>query len=134
MDHYVVNTVSENEFDAIQIRDGFEPGLYDVAGVGLFYIDGCMTASIGIEGRNSEQLQIFSWDSENPGQGHSRRALQWLRDRFEVIIAVGAGETDDVDGPDISLNYWSYMMDQGLVDVVLLDDGTELDQGQGHKL
>ena len=126
-----VRTLTEAEFDELAFDDDqFRPGLYDVSQLGLMYVDGRMTASVAVSDDGcGRALRISTWDSRQPGNGHSRAALEWLRTRFDPIIVLGAGELDDDGVGDIATCYWLHMRASGLVDTIILDDGSELAAG-----
>lgn len=105
----------------------FAPKLESTSATGLSYADGCvfgeMETDVLPDGRTS--LRIDEWLSEDPGKGHADRALRWLRERFDVIIAYGVGTIDEGVG-DISTLYWQRQREKGLVEEIFLDDGTPL--------
>lgn len=74
-------------------------------------------------------LQIFTWSSHYPGQGHTVQALTWLRQRYATIAAHGVGTVDIIDGEpvgDISTMYWQHMRSKGLVDALFDDNSVEI--------
>lgn len=70
-------------------------------------------------------IAIHEWTSKHPSNGHTTEALTWLRARYDVISANGIGSFDEEGIGDISIQYWERMREKGLVDRLLLDDGTE---------
>jgi hypothetical protein len=120
--------ISFDEFSATPTsEDAFAPAIYDVEGDGVTYFDGRMSASVSIDHEDGvSALRISTWDSAFPANGHSRMALEWLRERFDRIVVLGAGELDGDGVGDIATSYWQHMRASGLADVILLDDGAEL--------
>lgn len=100
----------------------FAPSLVP-EGTSLIYDDGRVSGMMEV--RPDGALAILEWNSDHPGRGHSIEALQWLRERYPRLAAVGIGEFDDEGIPDISINYWERIREKGLVDLLVLDDGTE---------
>lgn len=90
-----------------------------------YYDDGLVSGAVEScllpGGRRS--LRIDEWNSVDPGKGHADRALRWLRQTHSYITANGIGTIDD-DGPDTSVLYWERQYEKGLVDELLLDDGS----------
>ena len=111
------------------MNNSFQPHFYMEGGV-WFYFDGFVRGAVDgsvdltqpepVQGRD---LVISEWSSNEPSQGHSKRALQWLRTHFTTIVANGVGMIDE-EGPDISVMYWVHMRELGLVDILLDDEGT----------
>lgn len=89
-------------------------------------IHGAVESGVLPDGRTF--LRIDEWTSSIPGCGYSNEALLWLRARHDAITANGVGEVEDGVG-DIATMYWVHQQEKGLVDVLLLDDGTELKPG-----
>lgn len=103
----------------------FSPRIYDDGG--RFYADGRVLGAVdewdcnGVRG-----VTISEWSSYFPGQGHTKQALRWLRGQgFQRIVANGVGLIEAGVG-DISTAYWERMHAQGLVDVLLDDDGQDI--------
>lgn len=72
------------------------------------------------EGRG---IAISQWASFVRGRGDTVRALEWLRERFQRIVAVQpANETGD----GMATAYWQHMHSKGLVDALLDRDGFEI--------
>lgn len=117
-----------DEFAAMPFsEERFSPCIYDVASLGVMYYDGRMLASVDVEeDAGSRILFISTWDCDFRGKGYSRIALEWLRERFDQIVVLGAGEIDEDGVGDIATSYWQHIESKGLVDVVLLDDGSEM--------
>lgn len=103
------------------------PRLYHEPGAGEFYEDGRVFGAVDtFEHAGGKAIVIHEWFSSHPSHGCSRRALAWLREQgFKHIVANGVGRTED-GIPDISTTYWQYMHAQGLVDVLLDDDGLDI--------
>ena len=79
--------------------------------------------------RDTRGLEVLS-DFRN--RGCSAQALGWFREQgFTTIVANGVGTLDeDDDGNlvrDIATMYWAHMKAKGLVDVLLDNEGTELE-------
>ncbi|HIH2751013.1 TPA: hypothetical protein ACYLN4_006839 [Burkholderia lata] len=97
----------------------------------LFYRDGRILGAVdtGIA-EGTKLITISEWSSFFPNRGHTKAALQWLRDQgYSIITANGVGTLDDIDGKlvgDISTAYWAKMHQAGLVDVLIDDDGNAL--------
>lgn len=112
---------------------GFSPALTPMSkesgpGHAMEYDDGCMYGTIvpQVEPDGTSRVEIHEWNSRYPSQGHSTRALQWLRSRFGRVSAHGIGEIDEDGVGDISTLYWQHQQGKGRVDEIFLDDGTEL--------
>ncbi|NTF18034.1 hypothetical protein G6L37_06425 [Agrobacterium rubi] len=125
---YTPTKVSENQFGDIHLsEERFSPCIYDVAELGLMYVDGRMIAAVEIDNHAGlNTLAISTWDCDIRGKGYSRVALEWFRDRFDLIVVHGAGEIDEDGVGDIATGYWEHMLGSGLVDTVFLDNGSEL--------
>jgi hypothetical protein len=97
-------------------------------GGSLYYDDGRVSGAVDEyvteDGRRG--IVIHEWNSHLPGRGHSAAALTWLRTRYDQISANGIGSLDEDGVGDISVNYWERIREKGLVDVLILDDGSEL--------
>lgn len=102
----------------------FEPRIHGPES-NQYYEDGSVVGAVESRLLDDGQrvLRIDEWSSAEPGLGHADRALRWLRESHQHITVNGAGEVDD-DGPDITVLYWERQFDKGLVDTILLDDGT----------
>lgn len=102
----------------------FSPRIFVEFG-SLLYEDGrvlgCVQVSKYPDGKLN--LVILDWESEDPGKGHTIEALTWLRERYDVISAVGIGSFDEDGVGDISIAYWEHMKSKGLVDELILDNG-----------
>lgn len=127
---YVLSDLRTGEA-AGPLRPTFDPQMYEDGG--LFYDDGFVHAAIDelLLENGRKGLTISEWSSYDPGQGHTVRALEWLRQRYATIAANGVGMVDEVDGEpvgDISTQYWQHMRSKGLVDVLLDDEGIEMDE------
>lgn len=111
----------------------FSPRFVDTPGMGLMYEDDRITGAVDIhEHEGGRQLVISEWSSDFRNQGCSAAALAWFREQgFTSIVANGVGTLDeDDDGKlvgDIATMYWAHMKTKGLVDVLLDDEGTELE-------
>ena len=93
----------------------------------MVYDDGRVWGSVDVSTRDGTRwLVISEWSSDHPGVGHSRAALDWLRPQFDVISANSVGMIDD-GVPDPSICYWAHMKSLGLVDVLIDDEGVELE-------
>lgn len=94
----------------------------------LYYEDGVVLGAIHSSTLpdGTRALRIDEWSCEDPGKGHADRALRWLRERHDHITVNGAGELDEDGIGDIATLYWLRQREKGLVDIILLDDGTEL--------
>jgi hypothetical protein len=105
----------------------FAPRLFTEYGA-LRYEDGRVTGAlvVGKSAEGKSTLVIYDWESEDPGNGHTIPALTWLRERYDVITASGIGELDEDGVGDIATIYWEHMRAKGLVDILILDNGTEL--------
>lgn len=123
-----VRQISLSNFDALPLtEERFSPCIYDVTGLGTMYVDGRLTASVDVtDDAGLSVLGISTWDCGYPGNGYSLAALDWLRTRFDRIVVYGAGEVDEAGVGDIATAYWLHMHEKGLVDVILLDDGSEI--------
>lgn len=103
------------------------PTLYDVESLGLTYFDGRVEAAVSCgKDVSGTVLNIGTWDSDFPENGHSRAALEWLRCQFDRIVVHSAGEIDEEGVADIPTLFWLHMHGKGLVDTILLDDGTQI--------
>jgi hypothetical protein len=93
-----------------------------------FYDDGRVHGAVDEydEPGGRKGFVIHEWTSYRPGNGHTVEALTWLRSRYDVIKANGVGSVDEDGVGDIATAYWEHMREKGLVDVLVLDDGTEL--------
>lgn len=112
----------------------FAPRIHeDTPGSGQLYEDGRVYGDVesGLLPDGSRFLRIHEWTSREPSQGHTNEALTWLRERHKVITVVGAGSIEDGVG-DIATFYWEHQYLKGLVDKILLDDGTVF-QPEGHR-
>lgn len=90
------------------------------------YDDGRVLGSIELWTDGARKgVTIYEWASTDVGMGHTVEALRWLRGHFEIIVASGIGSVEDGVG-DIATVYWDHMRSKGLVDTLILDDGTEL--------
>lgn len=93
------------------------------------YEDGRVSGAIEIwMEEDRPAVTIFEWSSFDTGRGNTTAALSWLRSRFSIIVAHGVGTVDDGVG-DISTVYWEHMRSKGLVDELVLDDGSVLAKG-----
>ncbi|MEX3983660.1 hypothetical protein AB4Y45_32280 [Paraburkholderia sp. EG287A] len=103
----------------------FTPRIYDDGG--KFYADGRVFGAVDDwEANGVRGLTISEWSSYFTGEGHTKHALRWLRDQgFQRIIANGVGLIED-GVADISTAYWLHLHAQGLVDVLLDDDGWDI--------
>jgi hypothetical protein len=110
--------------DAIR---SFVPCIHGEAGARL-YDDGRIHGAVNEfeEADGRKGIVIHEWTSHHPGNGHTPEALSWLRGRYGLIVANGIGSIDHDGIGDISVCYWGRMRDKGLVDVLILDNGTEL--------
>lgn len=112
-----------------RLEAGEGGSLFD--GRGLFYRDGRIEGAVdtGIAD-GAKLITISEWSSFFPNRGHTKAALQWLRDQgYSAITANGVGTLDDIDGElvgDISMAYWSHMHQAGLVDTLIDDEGNTL--------
>lgn len=107
-------------------QPSFSPRIFLEHG-SLFYEDGRVSGAVDEWERDGQRgLTIHEWNSHEPGFGHTTEALRWLRDRYEVLVANGVGEIDEDGVGDIATAYWEHMRTRGLVDILVLDDGTEL--------
>jgi hypothetical protein len=104
----------------------FSPRIWTEHGA-TFYEDGRVFGAIDEhkEG-NKAFLVIHEWTSREPGNGHTVEALRWLRARYSALMADGVGSIDEDGIGDIATGYWEHMRERGLVDVLILDDGSEL--------
>jgi hypothetical protein len=101
----------------------FTPQLFDRPGEGLFYENGRVLGAVDLFAGG---VVISEWSSLYPGKGHTKQALQWLREQgFTTIVANGVGTIDDGIG-DSATAYWERMLEHGLVDVLLDDHGTDI--------
>ncbi|MGY3581465.1 hypothetical protein ACVIGB_000465 [Bradyrhizobium sp. USDA 4341] len=108
----------------------FAPRIWKENG-STFYEDGRVFGAIDeFEEAGKTGLVIHEWTSHAPGYGHTIEALRWLRDRYGNLTANGIGSIDDEGAADIATAYWEHMRDKGLVDLLILDDGTELAVGR----
>lgn len=104
----------------------FSPRIFFDGG-SLFYEDGRVCGAVDEWERDGKRgLTIHEWSSHEPRLGHTIEALRWLRGRYEILVANGIGAIDEDGTGDIATAYWEHMRDKGLVDVLVLDDGTEL--------
>lgn len=78
-------------------------------------------------------LRIDEWESARPGQGNARKALSGFREHFDVIVVNGVGCMED-GVPDETVAYWMRQHGEGLVDELLLDDGSRVDMGPPGRL
>lgn len=108
----------------------FAPRIYQEPMVGGFYDDGRVFGAVDeVEFDAGRALCISEWTSRHPGLGHTRVALQWLREQgFQTITANGVGLIEDGVG-DISTMYWQHMHSIGLVDILLDDNGLDVTPG-----
>ena len=86
----------------------FQPRIFQVRGYHR-YEDNSVFADVSLKGG---VMVIQDWYSAVEGQGHSRRALEWI---------VGEGEVrrvEVVDAADKAMPFWRRMFDVGLVDQV----------------
>ena len=97
-----------------------------------FYADGSVLGGVDgdlnltdPESTSGRALLISEWSSFYPGQGNTKRALEWLRGHFKTIVANGVG-VSDANGSDDSVLYWAHMKDLGLIDEMLDDEGNSL--------
>ena len=110
----------------------FAPRIYEEDGC-RFYEDGFVFGAVDEFTDSADWstgLVISEWSSYRPGEGNTTRALEWLRERYPKIIANGVGSAEIVDGRkvwDTATVYWQHMREKGLVDVLMDDDGIELD-------
>lgn len=103
----------------------FKPCIFQQGGV-TFYEDGRVFGAVDITG---ECFVISEWSSRFHGQGHTTQALEWVRGQgYAVIAANGVGMIEDGEG-DISTYYWEHMREKGLVDVLIDDEGVEIQPG-----
>lgn len=111
----------------METQPNFEPRIYYEPGTGDFYEDGFVLGAVDRgEHAGGLSLVIHEWSSHQPGKGHSKRALQWLRSQgFTHIVANSVGLIEDGVG-DIATAYWQHMHECGLVDVLLDDDGVDI--------
>lgn len=107
---------------------GFQPRLFEDGGV-WFYEDGHVFGSVDIADMpgGGRSLLISEWSCDDRNQGHTTRALQWMRSQFQVIGATGVGSCDDDGVWDIATNYWAHMHRKGLVDELFDDDCRRLE-------
>lgn len=61
------------------------------------------------------------------GKGRTTRALEWLKSTYGQVAAISVGEIDEDGNESPTIGYWRHMRDKGLVDFLVLDDGTELE-------
>lgn len=103
----------------------FFPRIYDDGG--RFYADGRVFGAVDDwESGGVRALTISEWSSYFPGEGHTKRALRWLREQgFQRIVANGVGLIEDGVG-DIATAYWQHMHAHGLVDALLDDAGKDI--------
>ena len=103
----------------------FTPRIYDDGG--KFYADGRVFGAVDDwEANGVRGLTISEWSSYFTGEGHTKQAQRWFREQgFQRIIANGVGLIEDGVG-DTSTAYWEHMHAQGLVDVLLDDDGKDI--------
>lgn len=112
----------------MHLSEIFNPRIFTSA-EGEFYDDGFVLAAID---RASSSLVIHEWSSRQPGNGNTRRALGWLRDQgYTQITANGVGLIEDGIG-DIATAYWQHMLQLGLVDTLLDDEGQDITQAMSH--
>lgn len=109
----------------------FMPWFHEVEGSGTLYDDNCVHGQVSLsKHEGSMAVAIYEWSSEYRNQGHTVRALKWMRERGAVHIeAHGVGALDVVEGdlvPDISTMYWAHMIQKGLVDRMCDHEGVEL--------
>lgn len=103
----------------------FKPRIFQQGGVS-FYEDGRVFGAVDITG---ECFVISEWSSHFHGRGHTAEALEWIRSQgYAVIAANGVGMIEDGEG-DISTYYWEHMRAKGLVDVLIDDEGVEIQRG-----
>lgn len=103
----------------------FKPRIFEQGGVS-FYEDGRVFGAVDI---NGECFVISEWSSHFHGHGHTTEALEWIRGQgYAVIAANGVGMIEDGEG-DISTYYWEHMREKGLVDVLIDDEGVEIQPG-----
>jgi len=106
----------------------FTPGITVVHGEEVYH-DGAVRGVVQTydlpDGRHG--LSILEWSSlSEKGNGHTTRALEWLRERYAQICADGIGmvDPDGEQGPARgSVSYWRHMQSKGLVDILLDDEG-----------
>lgn len=104
----------------------FSPRIWTEHGA-TFYEDGRVFGAIDEQAdRDKTWLVIHEWTSLDPGNGYTVEALLWLRSRYGTLTANGVGSIDEDGAGDIATAYWEHMRDRGLVDVLILDDGSEL--------
>ena len=84
------------------------------------YDDGHVQAVVQAHQDNGRGLAIYQWSSPDSGKGHSTKALEWLRERYEFISVHGIGESTE----DPSARFWIEQGNKGLVDQLFFDDGT----------
>ena len=112
----------------------FEPRIYEEQGVQHYddnRVYGAIDTTVLEDG--TRFLAIYEWSSHHPRQGHTVEALEWLRERHAHISAIGVGEIDEEGIGDISTSYWERMREKGLVDTLILDDGTVLEPPKPSK-
>ena len=93
-----------------------------------YYEDGVVLGAIESTelADGTKALRIDEWSCDDPGKGYADRALRWLRERHAHITINGAGELDEDGVGDTATYYWLHQREKGLVDTILLDDGTPL--------
>lgn len=123
-----VTKISFEDFDQLpRTANEFNPGIFDVTGLGRMYQDGRMYATVDIEEeQGTRTLEIYTWDCDFRGKGYSGIALKWFREHFEKVVVYGAGDVDEDGVGDVATGHWLHMLEKGLVDAVFLDDGREL--------
>lgn len=105
----------------------FNPRFVTTPGMGSYYDDGRILAAVDFFEENGKKgIVISEWSSRFHGNGHSTKALEWLKSQgYSTIVANGVGLIEDGVG-DISTTFWQHMHSKGLVDVLIDDDGTEI--------
>lgn len=117
---------------AMDSSSTFKPQLRATSALGIIYRDGAVFGAVDIEEMEDggRRLSIHDWSSVDPGNGHTTRALQWLRQQgFSYICAHSVGSIRDLHGDrvaDDSARYWAHMARKGLVDAFFDDEGVEL--------
>jgi hypothetical protein len=123
------------EVESLNQIPPFSPRIYDEPGTGRIYEDGRVLGAVDDwEAEGVRGLTISEWSSSFPGEGHTMQALNWLRRQgYQRIVANGVGLIEDGVG-DIATAYWQNMHSQGLVDVLLDDEGTDITPATQDKL
>lgn len=83
-----------------------------------FYQDGYVQADVMFD---DDSIVIITWSSRQEGQGHSARALEWLRNQFNEVVVQDPGP----EGSS-SFSFWKRMFEKGYVTNVIDDSGASV--------